>query len=378
MKHRLLLMALAFGIGLGGLVLLMGGMIHQARAMSAIHAWHQVGGDGLGDPGNYQIPSLVVFGDYLYAGTWNWHTNQTTKTAQIWRTMDGTDWGKVDAREVDGTAAMVVFSNTLYAASWNGYIWSSSNGSLWTEVITDGFGTPGQGIARFMPFGNKLYASTWNGETGTEVWRTSNGTDWDQFIDEGLDQNKNNASVISSEVYDGYLYMGVTNDATGAQLWRTAGITTTAVMTDGFKDPANWGISSLAMFKDMLYAGTYNEASVQVWRTGNAKVWQKIDFAFGNPSTNGENALEVFEGQLYLAVADYTHGMQVWRTSDGMQWERVASSGFGDAGNHNPYWDNGMTVFKDKLYVGTINWQNAGEIWQLGDPISFFLPLLRK
>lgn len=376
MKHKQILILVAFIVGLSSVGLLLGVMTHQAIATPAAYAWHQVGGNGLGDPGNYQIPSLVVFGDYLYAGTWN--TNWITTTAQIWRTSTGVNWSKVDDRRVNGTATLTVFNGVLYAGSWDGNIWSSLDGLSWTSVITDGFGTRGQGIARMMIFGAYLYASTWNGDQGTEVWRTSNGNGWEQFIDEGLHHNPNNASVIASEVFNGYLYMGVVNDATGAQLWRTNGITTTDIITDGFGDSDNLAISSLALYQDMLYAGTYNEEGVQVWRSGDGDDWQKINFGFGNPHSSQVNALEVFEGQLYLAVADYTSGMQVWRTSNGLNWEQVASGGFGDSANHELYWDNGMVVFKDRLFVGVTNWQNAGEIWQYGESFSFYLPFVKK
>jgi hypothetical protein len=358
-------------LGLGMAGLLIGVLIHQAQAMVAVDTWQQVGGDGLGDPANKQIPSMAVFGDYLYAGTWNY--DGISVTAQIMRTSTGDNWEMVDERPVNGAADMIAFDGAIYAGSWDGMIWSSTNGITWTEIITDGFEGSGNGIARFAIYSDTLYASTWG--DGTEIWRTTDGTHWLPFVQDGLG-DLNNSAAIASEIFDGSLYYGIVNGITGAQLWRTNGITTTAIITDGFGITENQAISSLALFQDILYAGTYNPQGVQVWRSINGVDWEPINFEFGNPLTNQENAMEVFDGQLYLAVANYTTGMEIWRTSNGTDWEQVGFAGFGDPNNHNPYWDNGMTIFKDRLYVGTSNWPTGGEVWRMTvDIYKTYLPL---
>jgi hypothetical protein len=234
-----------------------------------------------------------------------------------------------------------------------------------------------------MVYNDYLYASTWNGVPllGTEVWRTEDGSHWEKFIDAGLDHDPNNEGAIASAVFNGYLYLGVGNDDTGAQLWRTNGITTAAIITDGFGISDNWAVSSLAQFHNTLYAGLYNLKGVQVWQSGNGTDWERIDAEFGNPLTTEENGLEVFRDQLYLVVANYTKGMEVWRTSNGTDWEQVGFNGFGDVNNKWSYWDNAMTVFKDKLYIATNNswpWPTGGEIWQLGDIYMTYMPLLKR
>ena len=376
MKHRLFLvgMAIIFGfVGVGVLLVVVGS---QAQAAAPTPSWLQVGGNGLGDPENKQIATLAVFGDYLYAGAW--HYDGISKTAQIYRTNTGLDWIKVDDRPVDGPADMIAFGGKLYAGSWDGYVWSSQNGLAWTEVITDGFDGSGQGIARFVVYKDELYASTW-GKSGTEVWRTSDGVHWDIFIDNGLNDAKNSAA-IASEVFNGYLYLGVVNDGiTGGQVWRTNGITTTAIITNGFGITENQAISSLAMFQHMLYAGTYNLNGVQVWQSSNGITWQKINSSFNNPNTAGVNGLEVYRDRLYLTVENDSNGFEVWRTSNGSNWGVVGSYGLGYTSNHSSYWDNSTVVFKDKLYIGTINWPLGGQVWQMtGEPYQRYLACTLK
>ncbi len=374
MKRRFIQTGLATIFGIGLLALSLGWMAHNARAMQAALKEQQVNENGFGDYLNKQIPSLAIFDDYLYAGTWHWISE--TASAQIWRSVDGLNWEMVDERPVDGAGAMISFDSSIYAGSWDGNIWASPNGITWTEVITDGFNGSDQGIAHFAIYEDTLYASTWY--TGTQIWRTDNGSDWELFIDHGLG-DLNNYGAPSSEVFNGYLYWGVGNGATGAQLWRTDGITMTAVITDGFGSPENEAVSSLAFFKDMLYAGiTSFPNGAQVFRSTNGSDWQPVSGGFTYTETNSINSLEVYLGKLYLMVQNDLTGLEVWRTDNGSQWEQVGFNGFGDPANTMTYWDNATLVFKDKLYTGVMNWPTGVEVWQLSELKNTYMPLLFK
>jgi len=332
--------------------------------------WTQVNADGFGDPQNQQIPSLTVFGDYLYAGTWNavWEEDIVVyATAQIWRTPDGTNWELVNETEANGAAALIVYKGYLYSGSWNNLDWGwggkvlrSSDGLNWEFVTEDGFGNS-NGIARFAVFKDALYASTWS--NGTEIWGTTNGTQWEPSIEPGMG-DLNNGGAIASEVFNGYLYWGVWNRATGAQIWRTDGVSTEALITDGFGTTDNFAVSALSAFHGYLYAGMWNLQGIQVWRSANGVDWEQLS-GVGNPSIGPHNALEVFEDQLYLVAQNDATGMEVWRTANGVDWEQVGFDGFGDASNGRSYWDNAVTVFQGNLYIATSNFENGGEVWKL-------------
>jgi hypothetical protein len=327
-------------------------------------SWLQVNADGFGEY-NWQIPSLVGFGKYLYAGTWWMDWGSGVGKAQIWRTADDENWQKVFEADENGAAALVVFKEYLYCGSWGEKIWRSKDGVNWKEVVPDGFGDINNGIARMVVYNNTLYASTWNWATGTEIWSTTNGKTWNQVVNAGLSGDPNNGGAIASEVFQGHLYWGICCNATGAQLWRTDGKTTEALVIDGFGNPHNIAISSLAAFGGYLYAGAANDwGVVQVWRSVDGTNWTQV-YVSDDTILGAVNAMEVYHGQLYLVMENYNSGTVVYRTSNGNYWEQVGFDGFGDGNNVTTYWDNGTTIYREGLYIATTNWGAGGEVWKL-------------
>jgi uncharacterized protein YjiK len=341
-----------------------------------VPGWRQTNINGFGNPNTNRLPSLAVFKGYLYAGTGNFNQN----IFHVWRSADGTNWEQAGSKDLGGGVAQLsVFNDTLYAGTWGANVWSSPDGLAWTRVISGGFGGDStNAIARFSVFDNRLYATTWNDATGTQIWRTSNGTNWDQFGPSGLG-DPDNGGAMSSEVFGGQLYWGVGNwnGPDGAQLWRTDGITVTAVMTDGFGDPDNKAIWTLAAYNGDLYAGTSNENGVQVWRSSDGSQWNQVaGGGLGNSLTNDKPALKVFNDQLFLIAQNSVTGLEVWRTSNGATWKQVGFGGFGDSNNELVDYDSSVTPFNGNLYIAAYNPANGGEIWQLLDQL--YLPLVRR
>jgi PKD repeat protein len=58
-------------------------------------------------------------------------------------------------------------------------------------------------------------------------------------------------------------------------------------------------------------------------------------------------------------------GMEVWRTRTGNpgEWTKISDGGFGDSNNQSPYYNN-VTVFNNRLYIGTQNGANGPEVWK--------------
>jgi hypothetical protein len=147
--------------------------------------WHQSGADGFGGQGNTDIAGLAVFGDALFAGTFN-----PLYGAEVWRTTDGASWQRV-ASGGFGDAyntviqKLTVFDGELYAGTENdhegGEIWRTADGTDWTLANVPGFGTHKyQRIRSFFTFGGYLYANGENDcegglpgcrEGGWELWR---------------------------------------------------------------------------------------------------------------------------------------------------------------------------------------------------------------
>ncbi|HDQ71708.1 MAG TPA: hypothetical protein ENN19_06380, partial [Chloroflexi bacterium] len=143
--------------------------------------WEQVGQDGFGDAHN-QWPHLAVYDGDLYVGFANDSTDTHTGLGtQVWRSADGDTWEHVvddgfgDATN-GGSDTLIAFGPYLYAGTYNrgsgSQLRRTSDGSIWTKVAPDGFGdsnnysTYGGAL-----FGDRLFLATSNDAHGIEVWR---------------------------------------------------------------------------------------------------------------------------------------------------------------------------------------------------------------
>jgi len=243
--------------------------------------WTDVITDGFGSANN-GVTRFVVYSDTLYAGTWN----GTTGT-ELWRSADGTTWEQFGPSGLDGTPdnggaiANATYAGSLYWGTTNaatgGQIWRTDGLTL-TAVITDGFGTTDNwGISSLASFDGYLYAGVVN-ERGAQVWRSPDGAlDWTRVV---------SSSSISPtiggenglEVFAGHLYLVARNNETGLQVWRTAnGTAWEQVGFAGLGDSDNqWSYwdNALLAFQDRLYLGTNNfTTGGQVWRLTEYKLY---------------------------------------------------------------------------------------------------------
>ena len=56
--------------------------------------------------------------------------------------------------------------------------------------------------------------------------------------------------------------------------------------------------------------------------------------------------------------------MEIWQSTDGLNWIRILSNGFGDFFNGGTMYSNATTIFHGSLYLGTWNGSSGGEAWQ--------------
>ena len=136
-----------------------------------------------------------------------------------------------------------------------------------------------------------------------------------------------------------------------------------------------------------MYAGTCNSNSenpgAELWRCElcDGSDWQEVPIAkgFGNPNNVIISSLIPSGNTLYAITINRETGMEVWSTQDGTTWDQVGFDGFGDSNNYQPYWDNSITVFNNRLYVGTISLYGAqgGEIWMYMHN-KIYLPVVLK
>jgi hypothetical protein len=353
---------------------------------SGVPGWKQANINGFGDRWNEHVFSLEEFNGQLYAGTGNWSSGAT-----VWRSNTGTDWTQVSLPRfsniyTDTNVAiidMIVFNNQLYAGTaWSGFpgqIWRSSNGTTWEQVTADGFGNANNiGFESFTIIDGQIYVSTHNQTDGLEIWRSTDGNSWSKVVTGG-NGNKNNAYVGGIAEFSGAYFAATENIVDGAEIWQsTNGTTWNRIVTGGFGAADNRHTASPVEFKGTLFVGTYNTTSgAQLWKTTNGTVWAPVmQNGFGDVRNEKIEMLRVYQNELYVFVNNSLRGGQVWQSNDGDLWKQVSVDGFGDSNNVSTLGNAGSAIFKNNFYVGISNTANGGEIWQMLHQV--YLPLVLK
>jgi hypothetical protein len=349
-----------------------------------VPGWRQVNIDGFGSRGQ-MVSTLTAFDSSLYAGTWS---------SQVWRTPDGRTWTQATPAWTSPNPSVVdgeVFGAHLYlgvsvgenSGPWTGEVWRT-DGTSWEQVAVAGFGDPSNSsVAALGAFDGNLYAATGNEDTGTEIWRspTGNANTWTQVNPDGFGAGGTPPGDQVMDEFGGYLYVGLSRNG-GAELWRTSnGATWTPALANG-PGLNNTHVSAMAEFGGQFYIGLRNVVTGgEVWRSSDGLHWAPVVTAgLGDPNNQRPYGLIAYGGQLYLVFANQATGAEVWRTSTGdtRDWTQVADAGWGDSDNGlADYFDKAAAVFGNRLYVGTENWTNGGEVWMTLMK-DIYLPLVRR
>ena len=361
-----------------------------------VPGWKQVNLNGFGDPQNDWISGLSSFQGVLYAAgyqpyVWRMGSNGTWNQASTLGFGDSTNY------EID---AMAVFSDHLYTATFtlicddtncsawhtNGpQFWRTGDGTTWENVTPPGsIGSDYRWVPLMVSAGGYLYATLDRGNMntlGAEIYRTADGQNWQKIASGGFG-DPYNTGVLSLVEYNGYLYAGTrhgdwhddahSNGPLGGEIWRYDGTSWSQVNVPGFGDVEAHRVEKLLMFNNALYAyvsrvgGTSKGA--EIWRCAaticnSQSDWTKVvDNGFGDAENQYIYGGAIFDNRLYAVVQNASTGVQIWRTSDGLNWEPVNKDGLGDS-NNSYIWLNAMAVHNNRLYIGTSNWANGGEVW---------------
>lgn len=244
--------------------------------------WTRVVSQSFGDAADSEVWRMAVFGDSLYASTFSW---TTPPGLEIWHSTTGDtgDWTQVVSDGFDGDSenrgiyGFEPYNGYLYAGTYNkttgGEVWRSPNGTDWAQVNTDGFGDAGNyRIGAFAAFDGNLYASTSHEiGSGTQVWRcqTCDGTDWTRVVDNGFG-NPDTRMLSALVVFDGQLYLAGGNAISGLEVWRTAnGTAWEQIGFGGFGDSNSYATldALTAVYQNRLYIAVFNFVSgMEVWK----------------------------------------------------------------------------------------------------------------
>jgi hypothetical protein len=293
--------------------------------------WASIMTDGFGDASNAGIDHLFSFNGKLYAGTWADETNG----GEVWRSSDGSSWAQVVSSGFgDPTNAEIYrfaeFSGQIYASTWSNSalhgleIWRSSTGDLgsWSRVVSNGFNGDASNVGAigFDVFNGFLYAGTLNTASGGEVWRTANGTNWTQVNADGFG-SADNSVVTSFASYGEFLYAGTRNSTTGGQIRRCQtcdGSDWTQVIGDGFGDLNNARVEGLISFHSRIFAITFNRTTgMEIWRSADGTQWTQANIDGFGDSNNWapywDNSATVFNDTLFIGTWNNANGGEVWQ-----------------------------------------------------------------
>jgi len=127
---------------------------------------------------------------------------------------------------------------------------------------------------------------------------------------------------------------------------------------NGFGNPVVTYVCALKAFNGHLYAGTSTNVPSgggwgEVWRTADGLTWERtVANSFDEPN-EGIASMATFNGYLYVGTYNTVSGCQIWRspTGDAGTWQKVASNGF--SGDKNVLSVYILIVFNGYLYAGT-------------------------
>lgn len=409
--------------------------------------WQQLTSDGFGKKTNIASRGMAIYKGELYIGTQNTKLpklfyNRFPELAKIISQLLPNILPKLLQRNAHLKLIFRVahyLKNEHVRKLLDMIVYSSDGCEIWkynyttdslTQIVGDesitgmksGFNYPYNCLAGTLrEFKNKLYVGTWStpldnsgnaGRKGGEIWRYD-GTTWEQVVGhnapliKGGFDNPDNVGIFDFEEFNGYLYTGTMNwnfgENGGCEVWRTQdGLQWEQVVEHGFRPNMSEvdiksGVTNtycwrLEVFKDHLYAGTFNSrykfysksgVGCQLWRTKDGKEWEKIELpngdGFGEKENYGIRTMAVYNNELYIGTAAnvmLNNGCEIWK-HDGVDWTPIISDevpgvkptdkeydGFGNPLNKYAW---SMIVTSDnKLWVGTAN----GKMVNLMEPKS--------
>jgi hypothetical protein len=244
-----------------------------------------------------------------------------------------------------------------------GDIWRTADGVTWEQIGTAGLGNLHNSLFELIVFRERLYAISVNlNDHGLEIWVTSDGTQFTKIENGGFGDRNN--TMAFPFVFQGRLVLCVTNGKSGAEIWVSDdGQTFRRVVDGGMGDSGVTGFGGFAdpehpdpIFQSKLYIGVSNpDGGGEIWRTADGLEWERVaDEGLTRSTTKRLSPDIVYQDQLYVfgtagGTLDNILGFDLFRTSDGTTWEQVVDDGFSVGKERNVHGD--LVEFKGRLYL---------------------------
>lgn len=304
--------------------------------------WEQVVDNGFkGDFHNFGTRNLHVHDGMLYAGTVNYLDG-----CELWRTADGTDWepvmqGGFCHSSTGSVRGMATYNGLLYVgveSLLRGGEIHSWDGETWTRVADGGIDNRWNiSVAELVPWRDHLWVFTWN-PFGFEVY-TYDGAAFEPVCGFGAPQPAGfgqitNLGAMGVQVYNDRLYMGTANFLFGADMFRTDdGVEWVQLVNNGFCDWRQAYIWRMKEYRGDLYIGTFHEGHLGSYMKEGARIYRMdaseefeqivgpkgtlMAEGFGNDLNYGIRTLSVFDDKLFIGTAQCFFcpgrtGTEVW------------------------------------------------------------------
>ncbi|MCD6327449.1 hypothetical protein J7M28_07840, partial [bacterium] len=341
-------------------------------------SWEQVAEPDFGEEENQHIDSTAVFDGKLYMGVCN------TEGCQVWCT-DGSE-----------SASPPLLS--------------------WTKVAEHGFGS-GHDEGSEFEFDNSnaysmavydgyLYVGTLNTYSGCEVWRSNSPGlgSWERVnyggfgkfneTEQEWEDEEDNICVMDMIVYRGDLYAGTYNYWAGSEAdWSAGRVFRYAPAQD---DPKLWeqvwdgkvgengsgeplyalAARCFAQMGDSLYVGVFHNSGDDIFRSLDGDNYQGLCNIDGVASSDVVDLI-VFNDtrgatphQRLYATTGQGALDNVWRSEDGLSWEKRSEDDFGDSTNTSFFCMGTYAVEHEfnELLIGTWKDEDTGntgtEVWR--------------
>ena len=263
------------------------------------------------------ISALKEYKNKLYLGTW---------AGEIWSSPNGAAWTRVFT-STWGISHFSVFNDALFAGTYTDaaltgeVLYKTTDGVQWDPLVSNGNGTQSvSGILSSAEFHGLLYlgAADWTNTTGAHIWRT-NGITLTEVVSDGFGSPGNlvpgGMAVLADQIY---VSVG---QADGFQVWRSPSGEVGSwekVLEGSPSNPGTTHYTSMAALDNQLFLVVENSTNgLQVWSTNDGRVWSKASPAglgdSNNTRSEWSNGLTIFNNKLYLAIPNSANGAEIWQ-----------------------------------------------------------------
>jgi len=292
-------------------------------------SWSQINSDGFGSVENVGPRGIEIFNGSLVIATANYNNDSVIAFGKKYEYNEF--W---DIYHSLGGFEKGLFSNGCEIWAYNCSSWKPLVANNESSIMPEGFGNTNNSEIGFLKvFKGQLYAGVRNRFEGCQVWRTKSiNSTWEKVADSGF-ETTNNTGAWTAEEFNGYLYVGTINwdwDGVngGCEMYRSqdgenweAVVGGSSSIPSGFMMPEGYGMNfylwSMANYSGYLYAGTSFPGDI--WRTSDGVNWEpvvaydtfldarlngaKYPRHFGKFYVGGIRRMQVYKDELYIFSA---------------------------------------------------------------------------